>query len=88
MIYKALIIPQSSCSDADIRTFTMNVPIATVLLDVAAAPVTDASASFAALLLESCGGNSLVSVCSGSIDLKLVEEMKNCGCRLLIRILS
>ena len=74
MIYKALIMPHSSCKEADIRTLTIKAPIATVLLDVAAVPVTDASASFAALLLESCGGNALLSECSGSIDLKLVEE--------------
>ena len=74
MIYKALIIPQSSCNDADIRMFNIKAPIATVLLDVAAVPVTDASTSFAALLLESCGGNALLSEWSGSIDLKLVEE--------------
>jgi hypothetical protein len=61
MIYKALIMPHSSCSEADIKTLTMKAPIATVLLDVAAAPVTDARASFAALLLESCGGNVLLT---------------------------
>lgn len=57
MIYRALIMPHISCKEADIRTLTMKAPIATVLLDVAATPVTDARASFAALLLESCGGS-------------------------------
>jgi len=50
-------MPHSSCKEADIRTLTMKAPIATVLLDVAATPVTDARASFAAWLLESCGGS-------------------------------
>lgn len=57
MIYRALIMPHISCKEADIRTLTMKVPIATVLLDVAAAPVIDARASFSAMLLVSCGGS-------------------------------
>lgn len=61
MIYRALIMPHSSCSEADISTLTMKAPIATDLLAVDAAPVTDARASFAALLLESCGGNDLLT---------------------------
>jgi hypothetical protein len=44
MIYKALIIPHSSCNDADSSTLNTKEPIAAVLLDVFAVSVIVSSA--------------------------------------------